>query len=765
MGLTTQTGEPINNPPVVVPPSLNFDTTGLLGFWQGANTADVSGNGRTLGWGGPPVYAAGRTGCGNAFSLNYGVPANGPAYVACPSIAHGIGTGDFTLAAWIYINEFPTTGSGWMVATNGADMMEFNVDPTSKKIRLYVGAWKVFDTALSPGQWYHVAVVRRNVAGTETLFGYINGVQEATTFANATSVVNGILYIGANSYSTGRADGLMQSVLWMARAMSAVEIAALVSATWYYNLGGTTNFGLPVYRRTGYEPLANWNLLPNLKIDETSQLAASTDRSVPEANNDFNNYESTASHNPQTTFPDTVTENVTIKTITGPGIITRIWCPHYNDSAYNLGVTVDGQSVITGSEPVVLSSTPYVAGSPLIGTILGGHYSYEPIPFKSSCVITSNNVTGAYKNYYQIEYHLCGSETRSIPSFTGTLTPEQTTMKAQIVTMLNGVGGNPAGVDSLSTVLTTAAATIAAGASVTLANLTGNGWIRALGVNMTSATDMTADMDALHLRVYYDGSATPAIDVPVAHFFGAGHGRVAPWRSLPIGNTGTGYNLAGYCYWPMPYGRPSAATPGVVVQLVNTGATSIASTEFAGATVEYSAGLARNDQGQLCAAWNEAVPAGTGYTTNLSTLLNLASGVGHYVGNLMYLTAAAWTAFEGNDITTINPGDASQIVIEGTGMEDAYNGAYFWNQVAPQVELGAAPNWLNSPGGDGKTPTSGGTPIHGLLQYAGTPTFRTDVFRWRISDYVPFTHGILIQQQNETIAPTLRGSVAFYYLL
>jgi hypothetical protein len=132
------------------------------------------------------------------------------------------------------------------------------------------------------------------------------------------------------------------------------------------------------------------------------------------------------------------------------------------------------------------------------------------------------------------------------------------------------------------------------------------------------------------------------------------------------------------------------------------------------------------------------------------------------VGNLLYLERAGdqRSMLEADDIIVVNPSSADQTTLYGTGLEDAYNGGYYYNHVLSQNN-------------DGQTadPASGIGPFSGLLymdffDMAGFVRSRTDQYRWLISDCVPFTNGIDVKIENDNkVAGTTYGSTAFYYTL
>ena len=492
---------------------------------------------------------------------------------------------------------------------------------------------------------------------------------------------------------------------------------------------------------TGYEALSDWGSLPMAKIGITAGLASSYDRSG--GNDDYNHYESP---------PGLVTldANTTVTTLSGPGVITRFWMPHAAaNEAFDVKITIDGVLTIDSDSNVVLDGGYDYIGSPLVSTLIGGQVSYEPIAFQDSLTIETNNYSsggwGRTHHYYQYNYHRLPSGTTVTP-YSGVLTAEQGLVREAVATMIDDVGENPAGYSATAAVLGQGAVTIAPGNSVTLADLAGTGRIRRLNLKMSGASD--AELDGLRLRVRYSGRAENAIDVPVSQFFGAGHQR-ALYKSLPLGTDG---NDGFYSYWPMPYRN------GVVVEIYNAtgdGGTP-QSISVDSAVVEYDPNAAvAGGAGYLHAVYglNEMVDVdGLEY----HELLNVP-GRGHYVGNLLYARhpSTSRQILEGDDVIIVNASEYQY----GTGLEDAYNGGYYYNHVA-----------VVSDDGDVPYPESGTGPYHGLLHMdandLGDSFVRTDQYRWLIGDYVPFVDGIRVLIENKGgLGGRDFGSTAFYYVL
>ncbi len=495
----------------------------------------------------------------------------------------------------------------------------------------------------------------------------------------------------------------------------------------------------------GYEALSDWESLARFKPGTVAGLASSYDRSG--GNLDINYYESPSEFLDGDPVPLSYTQDpVTVLTIDGPGIVTRFWMPHYtSNSAFKVRMYIDGASqpaIDTNSDDLLAGQFGYM-DAPLVSTILGGQVSYEPIAFAESLRIESQNfefpASGwSKRHYYQYDYRKLPVGTE-ITSYTGTLTAEQQVARAAVVGMIDTVGQNPAGNSVTSTVALTDPTSIGPGDTLTLSNLTGGGLIRRLNIKMDAATD--TQLDGLRLRVRYDGKAENAIDVPVSHFFGAGHERVA-YKSLPLGtDSPEGF----YSYWPMPFHK------GVVVELYNSTALPI---NINSAAIEYESGPVPADSLYFHAVHNEELTtAGQDY----HMMLNV-EGAGHYVGNLLYVqpNGTSKNILEGDEVITVD----GVLTHHGTGLEDAYNGGYYYNHVGPVVQ---------TDDGDIAYPESGIRPYYGLLHmdapYFGDAFLRTDQYRWMIGDYVPFDEDIEVKIENYGGTNALFGSTLFYYLM
>ena len=484
----------------------------------------------------------------------------------------------------------------------------------------------------------------------------------------------------------------------------------------------------------GYDAYTDWHGWARLQCRVCARLASSYDRTGE--NEDYSQYEYP---------PGLILDPIpcTVKTLVGPGLVCRFWMPHVTaNRSFVVKLFFDGEPVprIDTTSDVVFGGAFAYLQPPLVNTFAGGQVCYEPIPFAQSLRIETINKQlpppdqwSPNRHYYQYDAQLYPPGTE-LESFNGSLSPEQQAARDAVVLLFANAGQHPAGSDPDAIRLITPAQTVAPGQGVTLASLAGPGLVRQLNVQMDAPSD--ADLAGLYLRICYDEDAQHAIDVAVGDFFGAGRGRPA-CQSLPLGtDSPDGY----YCYWPMPFRR------SIVIELHNATEAPI---DIDGSMVEYAPGDIEPDLCYLHAAGQSSVQsAGKTHHAMLAV-----AGRGHYVGNLLYVEqdADSFYMLEGDDLITMDG-----VNLCGTGLEDAYNGGYYYNWVVAQPDEPEGPN-----------PAAAIRPLHGILcvQRQASPAFaRADQYRWRIADRVPFARAIEVKMESRYSVPGARwSSVAFWY--
>ncbi len=154
-------------------------------------------------------------------------------WASSSNLVTGIGTGDFTVAFWFL--RTPTIGAsevntyacanndrrpGFMVARLGSNVLSFSWAGSS--------LFNNFDTVIPvDGAWRHAAFRR----SSGTVSGWLNGVQEATTYSIGTSWPDSLWVIGGRSSTVNSApmEGHLAEVALWNRALTGDQIASLAA--------------------------------------------------------------------------------------------------------------------------------------------------------------------------------------------------------------------------------------------------------------------------------------------------------------------------------------------------------------------------------------------------------------------------------------------------------------------------------------------------------------------------------------------------------
>ena len=177
---------------------------------------------------------------------------------------------------------------------------------------------------------------------------------------------------------------------------------------------------------------------------------------------------------------------------------------------------------------------------------------------------------------------------------------------------------------------------------------------------MTSHAGRVGELDALSLRIYWDGNPIPAVEVPLGQFFAVGQGRPAVVDSVPVQVSPSG---ALTCYWRMPFNKSAR----IVITNDNP---------------DRAAGLYwQIDWVQLdrlppqtpyfYAKYRQEYPALSGRDYLIADL----EGHGQYVGTVLCVTLGqdGWWG-EGDDFFYIDGETVPSL--QGTGSEDYFNDAW-----------------------------------------------------------------------------------------
>ena len=253
---------------------------------------------------------------------------------------------------------------------------------------------------------------------------------------------------------------------------------------------------------------------------------------------------------------------------------------------------------------------------------------------------------------------------------------------------------------------------VPAGSSADLAAIDGPGIIKHIWLTTT------AHGRQMVLRMYWDGSATPAVEVPLGDFFCNGWGSFAPVSSLPI-------VVAPYramtSYWEMPFKQGARI--------------SLESVAERDATVYYQVDYVENavpvGAGYFHATWHRDNPVGE---EGVHELLDCKSGPGLYCGTYLAVGVNGPGWWGEGEVKFYVDDDTEYPSICGTGTEDYFGGA--WDFDVP---------------GSGYTAFS--APFCGLCQVEKSDGLyssqqRFGMYRWHIPDPIGFERRLRVTIQD-----------------
>ncbi len=249
---------------------------------------------------------------------------------------------------------------------------------------------------------------------------------------------------------------------------------------------------------------------------------------------------------------------------------------------------------------------------------------------------------------------------------------------------------------------------------------------------MTSHAGRVNELNALTLRIYWDGRPQPGVEVPLGEFFGVGQGKPAAIESVPVQVSPTG---ALTCYWKMPFAKSAR----IVVSNDNPDRTTglywqIDWTELP----EVPKGTP-----YFHARYHQSYPAAAG-----DYLIADLEGSGFYVGTMLSITLGqnGWWG-EGDDFFYID----GELVpsLQGTGAEDYFNDAWGFR---PRTG-----NWFGQPRWQGDRAGDSGAS-----------------YRWHVLDPVNFSNSLKVTIEHKgnheedtegfyVERPDFINSVAFWY--
>ncbi len=198
------------------------------------------------------------------------------------------------------------------------------------------------------------------------------------------------------------------------------------------------------------------------------------------------------------------------------------------------------------------------------------------------------------------------------------------------------------------------------GTIATIANINNGG--RFIGIELSPSLAFEGLYKNIDIRMFWDDEKIPAVDCPVADFFGFAFGK-SSMQSLLLG-TAKGKL---YCYFPMPFTKRAR-----IELLYRKRSDTVLSPVQIAATISYTS-TPQNPQseGKFYANWQQTKPAAGKPFVFLNT-----KGRGHYVGTVLQaqgLKTGMTIFFEGDDSTVID----STMRLHGTGSEDHFNDGWY----------------------------------------------------------------------------------------
>ena len=249
----------------------------------------------------------------------------------------------------------------------------------------------------------------------------------------------------------------------------------------------------------------------------------------------------------------------------------------------------------------------------------------------------------------------------------------------------------------------------------------------------TSHAGWVGELNALSLRIYWDGREEPGVEVPVGDFFAVGQGKPAAVESVPVQVSPSGSMT---CFWRMPF-RKSA-------RIVVTNDNPDRSTGLYWQVDWTQVDELPADTAYFHARYRCEYPAVAGRDYLIADL----AGRGQYVGTVLSVTMAqdGWFG-EGDDFFYIDGEEVPSL--QGTGSEDYFNDAWgFRPRTGP---------WFGQPRWQGESAGDSGV-----------------CYRWHLPDPVNFTKSLKVAIEHKgnrpesedgffLERPDFLSSVAFWY--
>jgi len=411
---------------------------------------------------------------------------------------------------------------------------------------------------------------------------------------------------------------------------------------------------------------------------------------------------------------------ITLLDVEGPGYVSRIWCTNLQ-KIEEWAFFFDGESTprlsLTHHQLFNDQVFPFVA--PIAGESGGGRYSLMPIPFakRLRIAIKHADLNPADRNYYHINYTKLYEKHILPESWPHELSPVQSNTIAKVVDVWSQRSQQLVLLAN-QTLNEAAAVVLPPGESLDIFDLKGSGRIESLAIEILDPAGggflQQEVLRALRIKMRWDGARVPSVDVPVGDIF-CNPLYTRSYTSFFMGHVNGQY----ISRLPMPFRR------GAHGEIVNMGET----------PVRLRVGYQHSDNpgcGRLLhATWAATTTSGQSFS------MLRVDGSGHYIGLMLTSIGqdGSWNILEGDE--RVWPDPETEPVQHGTGLEDYFNGAYYYTSL---FDL----------------------PQHGLIEKGA---MRTDQYRWHGLEAVDFQKDFTLDIEfgHGNHSRGYMSSVAYWY--
>jgi len=265
--------------------------------------------------------------------------------------------------------------------------------------------------------------------------------------------------------------------------------------------------------------------------------------------------------------------------------------------------------------------------------------------------------------------------------------------------------------------------------TVTLASISGPGSIQHIWMTVNPK----AYRDCI-LRFYWDGEASPSVEVPLGDFFAEGHGLRYNVTSLMVAvNPSGGFNS----YWPMPFRKSAKIT------IENQGPESIGGFFY---QITYALEDVPPAAAYFHAEWRRST---TTREHPEHVILDGVEGRGQYVGTFLASSQLSDGWWGEGEVKFYLDGDKQYPTINGTGTEDYFGGAWDFGGTTFSAPFSGYPLFRKE---------EGKVPMHAM-------------YRWHVLDPIRFDNDLKVTIQalgwwpNGKFQPLADdiASVAYWY--